>query len=1059
MRITSRAALALLLAIGCFVGPVSAATTTSPIVAQAAAASAKIVGRVHDQRGNNLSGAAVTVEGAGNRYTATTGPDGSFSVSVLPGLYRIAVTKAGFQVATNDDTPVVAGETLTLSYTLNEANLSSLRVIGSTSTTVNRAPLNGSESAISTLPSFEIAARQNNNLTSLVADLPGVTATTLFSSTPNTSFAVHGFPLQTRVTIDGHAVSSGISGQWNTNYAAASIFQAVDVVKGAGINGSIAGESAVGTVNLRTRDFTAKDSAGLSTGFDQYGGTQYSLFVDKNFLKNDRLSLILQKAFSGYNGPYDGNTADRTNTATSSAVPLGTNQPQAFTALDQWTGDFSNRYSLEGELVKLRYRFTDTTSVTLEYLGLQGQYQPQGGSYGTYNGPQTLAYCQAAGAYQFTAAACPASATFSAPYTFGGAGNIVNGYTWFPNSFIQNNEPQFSAEFRTSIHNDTILLRPYTHLINRFISGAAENQYPGNGGGWYAVTNVANCQVQFYAPGSPGVPVAASGGAAGPCFSANLRPTSPAYIGGATQTPVFGTTATAPNGGTCSPTPPFTCFTTPTGIQNNGQYGFSTPFSQPELDRLSGYTFTYIHPVGDNTYTFSADSRRDYAQSQSSDTTPPAPGCQYVIGSVNGGSVFLPSTSTLYPDEQGCSTAQNAPGSTALAYNLYPRSPIGTPPTVEQYLDLSLSGIFQVTPSFRVALGNYLENYRLNAQIEDPAVLQHYATLGSAAASPVSLIGQNTNYTHYDPHIGLEWRVDARTSLRANGGSSITQPYPALVSGFGSITLPNAANGQNYTNSIPNYNLKPETVVAYDFGADHRLPDGGVISADVYDITIHNVFLSQTTTLAPVPGIVANNYFQTNYTNGPLERSYGLELQLLKNPPAGFGYYLTGSLNRTYYDQLPLSLYSGNTAPNNVNYNINQVQIFGIPFFKSYDQVFFRHPSGFFAELGVDWEGQDNSTYGPSYTLFDSSIAVPVVNKNVTLQLSVQNLTNTNVGNVLGRTLGNQGNIEPGVYLSNGTLTYAGAINPTTGKANTAVATPLQALSPRTFRLSFNFQL
>ena len=74
-------------------------------------------------------------------------------------------------------------------------------------------------------------------------------------------------------------------------------------------------------------------------------------------------------------------------------------------------------------------------------------------------------------------------------------------YSWFPNSFIQNNEPQFAAEFRTSFKNDTILLRPYTHLINRYISGAFENHYPGNGGGWYAVTNVANCQADLADPG------------------------------------------------------------------------------------------------------------------------------------------------------------------------------------------------------------------------------------------------------------------------------------------------------------------------------------------------------------------------------------------------------------------------------------------------------------------------------------------------------------------------------------------------------------------------------
>jgi outer membrane receptor protein involved in Fe transport len=1041
---------ALMLAFVC--GPLRAADVAPAPAAQSTVEQTTLKGRVLDQRGSGLGAAVVSVTGAGKTLTTRTAADGSFSIAVAPGVYSVVVNKGGFQGAQNDNVVVAPGSTLDLTIALNETNLSSLRVIGRSSTSYNRAPFNISESAVSSLPAQLITQRQNPNLTDTVATVPGVIAERTFSSTPNTNFAVRGSPLQTRVTIDGHPISSGISGQWNTNYAVASIFQNVEVVKGTGLNGAIAGESAVGTVNLRTRDFTPGNSAGLIFGEDEFDGSQYNAFADVNFL-NNKASLIVQKAFSGYRGPWDNYYGDRIGAT--SPIPIGTGLVPNLTGLDQWQGDYSNRYSLQGELVKGRYRFNDTSSLTLEFLGLQGQYSPQGGSYGTFDGVTTLQACENGTKFQATLATCTGSSLYGAPYTFGAIGQKVNAYTWFPRSFIQNNEPQFSAEFRTSFKNDSISFRPYTHLINRFISGVNENTYPGNGGGWYAVTSAANCQVQFIAPGTKGAGAPGSG-AAGPCFPVTMGPTAPAYIGAnaAGLTPVFATTSAAP---VCSPTPPYSCFTTPTGIQNNGLYGYSTPFSQPEIDRLNGYTFSYLHPVGDNAYNFTYDYRKDYSQSQSTDQTGAAPGCSFVIGSVSGSSVFQtlgPGAGTLF--QPGCSTTQYpATGSALTTYNKLPRSAIGTPPTVSQYLDFALTGRFALTPRLTLALGNYVEIYQLAAQVEDPAVLAAYAAKGNSAAAPVSLVNRSSTYDHYDPHAGVQYRVTPTLSVRANAGSSITQPYPALVSGFGSISIPNAAN-PNYTVAIPNFNLKPETTVAYDVGFDQRFAGDNVLALDAYHLNVHNVFLSQTQAIPAVPNVPGvipgvTQYLQTNFVNGPEQRSYGLEVAMYKSPPVGLGYYTSLTLNRTYYAQLPLSLYSGNTSPGNVNYNINDAQIFGNPFVKGYGQVFFNTPKGVSLEFGADWEGQDNATFGPPYIITDTSVRVPLGSRRAHLQLSVQNLTNYNPGTALGRTLAAQGNIEPGVYLSKGALLFAGP--------GASTSTPLQALPPRTARLLLDLAL
>ena len=1041
LRVSAAAALAYL---GVVVGPASAAPAPSTI-AQTPAAQSTLSGKVTDSRGAPLAGATVSAEGGGRTYSATTRNDGTFSITLPPGLYSVAINHGGFQTAQNE-VAIPAGGNVTISVPLADQSLQSLQVIGRSSVSFNRTPFNVSESAVSTLPSVDIDLRQSPNITDVVATVPGVVASRTFSSTPNTNFVVRGGALQTRVTIDGHPISSGTVGQWNTNYANSMIFQSAEVVKGAGLNGSIAGESAVGTVNLRTRDFTRNNSTGATIGFDSYSGGLYNVFADVNFLKDNKASLIVQKAFTGFNGPWGGTTQYRAGSSNVSSAGSATLQPTSFLGNVQWTGDFSNNFSTEAELVKLRYRFSQSSSVTLEYLGLQGQYQPQGGSYAQTLGYMTIQACQSGvntGTFQPTLATCAANSTYTAPYTFSKIGQTVPAYSWFPNSFIQNNEPLFAAEFRTAIKGDTLLFRPYTHLVNRFISGTWENHYPGNGGGWFAVTNVANCQAVEVNP------TPTSNGAKGPCFTVNSGPNGAAYIGpAAPATPVrYKTTNVAPS---CSPTPPYTCYTTPTGFQNDGTVGFSTPFSQPELDKLNGYTFSYVHPVGDNIYNFSYDYRKDYSQFSTADTSGAAQGCYFVIGSVSGAAAAAA--------QPGCSLV-------ALAGRL-PRSSISIPPTVAQYGDFALTGTFQLNPKLRVSLGNYFEVYKLNAQIENPAVLQAYATkpgVLNAGAAPVALIPVGQTVSHYDPHLGVEYRVNRDLSLRASAGSSITQPYPGLVSGFGSVSIPNAANGGNYTNSIPNFHIKPETTVVYDAGLDQRLADGGVLSLDAYDLTIHDVFLTNTTNIGSIPGICGpgqNTSFpnalclQTNSINGPIQRNYGLELSLTKIPPAGFGYFLSATLNRTYLDQLPLSIYFSNTSPTNGNFNINGEQLYGYPFFKAYGQMLWSDLRGNTFELGADYQGSNNFTFGPPYVFWDAGAKVPLVAHRLRLQVSVQNLFNLNTGTLLGRALAAQGNVEPTVWLDPATH----RLRPGNGFVYTAQgAVQIQAVAPRNVRLSLDF--
>jgi hypothetical protein len=158
-------------------------------------------------------------------------------------------------------------------------------------------------------------------------------------------------------------------------------------------------------------------------------------------------------------------------------------------------------------------------------------------------------------------------------------------------------------------------------------------------------------------------------------------------------------------------------------------------------------------------------------------------------------------------------------------------------------------------------------------------------------------------------------------------------------------------------------------------------------------------------------------------------------------------------LNRTYLDQLPLSIYFGNTSPTQGNFNVNGAQLFGNPFFKAYGQLLFADPRGAEFEIGLDYEGSNNFTFGAPYTLWDASVGIPIATKRVRLLVSAQNLFNLNTGSGLGRSLSNQGNVEPTVWYNAAT----GQLSPGNSTASTASGiTNINALPPRTIRMSVN---
>lgn len=1000
MRTFIRAALASVIALAFVVGPVSAATTQAIQVAQAGQ-TGTVTGQVTADSGGNVSGASVLIQGAGQRQSTTTDDSGNFSLSVPPGLYTITIVKGGFQTA-SDDVTVAPDSTITANVTLTTASLQTLNVIGRTSSTGtgNAAKFNITSSQIATLNQQQITERQTPDLTEEVNELPGVTIVHATSNV-NQDFVLRGLRYETKVTLDGHPVSGGTAGTFLTNYTNAAIFGGVDVVTGGAPNGPLSAEAGAGIVNLHTPNFTSNNTGYLMGGIDQYGGSQYAALADIN-LMNDKLSFIFGRTFSGYRGPTFGQQevdyagASVPTTGTYSAPPLSN-------GIVQYINDFSDTYGLNAELAKMRYQFSDATSLSFEFLGLQGGFNPQGGAYGQYLGQFTVPQCinkNVAG----SGAACTDLSEYNSPNGQQLIGSTVPGYVFYPGSFVEQNQPNFNAEFKTTLGNDTILFRPYTAAINRLIDGTQENNVPGDdssAGGWYQVTNVANCQPAFVAVS------AGNGGAKGPCFQGTGTPIA-AYVGGAANAvPVtFATTNTAP---TCSAATP--CYTTPTAINNSGQYGYGSPYTTLEVDHLAGYTFSYVHPVGANSYNLSFDHYFDDTTAYINDASPLAPGCSFTYtGGNNPGPGGL-------GDQPNCSIGVTA----AAPFGVLRATPVSVPETFASVSSLSATASLAITSKLEMDLGAFFTHYVIDAQEENPAVLLQYATPGAPlpgnvattqGIAPIDFIPSFNSASHFDPRFGLVFRPNRDWVMRFSAGSAMTIPYASLVSG----SLSYAQSVASTTESTPNYGLLPEETVTLDAGSDYRMPDGTVLSADIYNLVVHNPWMSSKVIVCanvagcPPNGLEGTTFYQSATFNGAQQYAQGIDFSLTNEPAVGFGYRVNASFERNYYLDTPASFFqSAEIYYNGAQLISNGSGVTSVPYAKGYAETQYALANGGLFRIGAEYEGNNNSYNAPAFWVFDAGAKVNTGFHNVMFNVGVENLTSLNFGAMLAKGVEYQG--------------------------------------------------
>jgi outer membrane receptor protein involved in Fe transport len=388
-------------------------------------------------------------------------------------------------------------------------------------------------------------------------------------------------------------------------------------------------------------------------------------------------------------------------------------------------------------------------------------------------------------------------------------------------------------------------------------------------------------------------------------------------------------------------------------------------FNSSEEDRLRGYTLEIDHPFGDtgNVISLVAD--------QTHSTT----------GSYNVGT-FIPGLT--------------GGGSTATV-----------PPTSSQTFTTILArGIWQVGPRLNVTWSNYFNTY-----------LTHYSQTNGA-----TFINQQNS--HFDSRLGLTFRVNPDTSLRASAGSAIAPPYLQLYSRINTAPQLTQPAQLIATNSEANPNLRPETSFGYNLGGDYRFGPGKqtVFSMDIYRTNLWNQLISTSQyangTVTLNTCLVGQTFpnctgplttvplFSTGSTNLAQARYTGVEFGLRRDPVVGFGFALQAALQQATPVNVPANFYTnpGSTLPIRNLGVIPGVNFYGgsqgvsnqpIPYSQGFGEIHYRTAKGAYVSFGETYYGPNNSLFLPAFLIANANGSLPLGGHGLSLSVNIDNLFNT----------------------------------------------------------------
>jgi outer membrane receptor protein involved in Fe transport len=526
------------------------------VVGQAAATTtASLTGAVKDGSGAAVVGARVTLSGP-TKLSTTTDSKGDFTIAAPPGIYSIEIERGGYNPVSLSDITIAAGTSTPVSVVMNQASLNSLRTIGQVTSTANGNQINTGPATQTYLPAQAFADLPNAQINAVLEHDPDVTVQHM-GSQPDTTIIVGAVqPYETQVLIDGHPIATGQNGAWSSQYFPSYLIGGLETQSGPGNTTPFANLAVGGTANIITPSFTKATTAELNYGVDNYASQQTN-FLGTGSLGN--LEYVVDLGSAGVNNPLTG-----TNQC---LISPQANNTGIITNCLSGDGNFFNKAMLG----KLKYDFTPTTSLEVGFVGTYGGYNPQGSAWATAYGQTQVVACN--GSVTQPECTNPADAYL--------IGKNINAYSWYTGSQIYTSQQLYDAEFRTSVGNTTILIRPYLADI------APENtiQTPGAG---------QNSYTEFY----------------GPAGSGQFPSGTPVTVNANGTLTGDGVTVT-PNAAETTCTSSFYNITNPQGkyiTAGNDQFAcYGSIFTTYEQDKLYGATTSIIQPIGDSLLNFTYD--------------------------------------------------------------------------------------------------------------------------------------------------------------------------------------------------------------------------------------------------------------------------------------------------------------------------------------------------------------------------------------------------------------------------------------------------------------------
>ncbi|HEX3464770.1 MAG TPA: TonB-dependent receptor plug domain-containing protein, partial [Candidatus Elarobacter sp.] len=305
-------------------------------------------------------------------------------------------------------------------------------------------------------------------------EVPGVISNHTASSNPaspgaQTSPNLRGaLDYEKTTLIDGHPVATGRFGDYVTTFLSAYVLQSVEIAKGPGAFAPLVVNGIGGSVNFRTRDPYARPTTAFDLVSDGYGGSLVHALASTTIGK---LGLLVDAVSYGTPGAFHalpstvalpsgtqiagvgtiGATASTTPPAgtRAGAFPIANaqnNPANAYVGMTACCQSVDSSFLGRSEVVKARWRFSDTTTLTAGYVGNQSAFDLDGAQLQSLN----------------------------AIFSPSGTPVALNPATHLPSNVTElENEPLFEAELRTALRDDTVIARWYSVSLNRFTANAA----------------------------------------------------------------------------------------------------------------------------------------------------------------------------------------------------------------------------------------------------------------------------------------------------------------------------------------------------------------------------------------------------------------------------------------------------------------------------------------------------------------------------------------------------------------------------------------------------------